>query len=131
MGIAGKPGQRELDEYKRYREVYVSLLHFLKPGVTAADVYNFCKSEYAKRGFPMTSPHVGHSVSRFAGHENPNLHPKNNQVLEPDMLFAVEPSFKPAPDKRYHVEDLVHVTETGCRIYTNWQSTEQMIAIGR
>ncbi len=131
MGIAGKPGQRELDEYKRYREVYVSLLHFLKPGVTAADIYNYCTAEYAKRGFPMTSPHVGHSVSRLAGHENPNLQPANTQVLEPDMLFAVEPSYKPAPDKRYHVEDLVRVTPTGCEIYTNWQSTERMIAIGR
>jgi Xaa-Pro aminopeptidase len=129
MGIAGKPGQRELDEYQRYREVYVSLLHFLSPGVTAAEVYNFCKTEYAKRGFPMTSPHVGHSVSRLAGHENPNLQPANHQALEPDMLFAVEPSYMPAPDKRYHVEDLVRVTPTGCEIYTNWQSTERMIAI--
>ena len=131
MGIAGKPGQRELDEYARYREIYVKLLHFIKPGVTAGEVYNFCKAEYAKRGFPMTSPHVGHGVSRFAGHENPNLEPANQQVLEPDMLFAVEPSFKPAPDRRYHVEDLVRVTTTGCEIYTNWQSTERMIPIGR
>ena len=45
------------------------------------------------------------------------------------MLFAVEPSYMPAPDKRYHVEDLVRVTPTGCEIYTNWQSTERMIAI--
>jgi Xaa-Pro aminopeptidase len=131
MGIAGTPGQRELDEYTRYREVYVSLLHFIKPGVTAAEVYDFCKAEYARRGFPMTSPHVGHSVSRLAGHENPNLQPANRQVLEPDMLFAVEPSYKPAPDRRYHVEDLVRVTPTGCQIYTDWQSTERMIPIGR
>jgi Xaa-Pro dipeptidase len=130
MGIAGKAGQRELDEYARYREVYVSLLHFMKPGVTAAEVYNFCKSEYAKRGFPMTSPHVGHSVSRLAGHENPNLQPANQQVLEPDMLFAVEPSYKPAADRRYHVEDLVRVTTTGCEIYTDWKSTERMISLG-
>jgi len=74
---------------------------------------------------------VGHGVSRFAGHENPNLEPANQQVLEPDMLFAVEPSVKPAPDRRYHVEDLVRVTTTGCEIYTNWQSTERMIPIGR
>lgn len=131
MGIAGKAGPRELDEYARYREVYVKLLHFVRPGVTAGEVYEFCRSEYTKAGFPMTSPHVGHGVSRLAGHENPNLQPANRQVLEPDMLFAVEPSFKPAKDRRYHVEDLVRVTGTGCEILTDWTSTERMIPIGR
>jgi Xaa-Pro dipeptidase len=129
MGIVGRPGQREFDEYARHREIYVRLIHCLRPGMTAAEVFNFCKAEYEKAGHPMTSPHIGHGVSRFAGHENPILHPRNDQVLEPDMLFAVEPSFKPAPDRRYHVEDLVRITERGSEILTNWQSTERMITI--
>ena len=46
------------------------------------------------------------------------------------MVLAVEPGFKPRPDQRYHIEDLVVVTETGARIMTDWQSTEAMLILG-
>jgi Xaa-Pro aminopeptidase len=45
------------------------------------------------------------------------------------MLLAVEPGTMPGPDRRYHVEDLVRITETGSEILTNWPSTERMIPI--
>jgi Xaa-Pro aminopeptidase len=127
MGIVGTPTKERMDEYTRYREVYVELLHFIRPGITAADVYAHCNAAYATAGLPMTSPHVGHSLTRMAGHENPILHPGCDLPLEAGMLLAVEPSFKPRPDQRYHIEDLVQVTETGSRILTDWSSTDRMI----
>jgi Xaa-Pro dipeptidase len=129
MGIVGKPSPQRKAEYDRYREIYVKVLHFMRPGIRAKDVYAFTKSEYERAGFPMTMPHVGHSLTRMGGHENPMLHPRNDQLIEPGMLFAVEPGYTPRPDQRYHIEDLVLITETGNEILTDWQSTEEMIEL--
>lgn len=127
MGIVGTPTAERKAEYDRYREIYVKVLHFIRPGVRAADVYAFTRAEYERAGFPMTMPHVGHSLTRMGGHENPMLHPGNEQMLEPGMLLAVEPGYTPRADQRYHIEDLVEVTSNGAKIHTNWQSTERMI----
>jgi Xaa-Pro dipeptidase len=127
MGIVGTPTPERKAEYDRYREVYVKVLHFIRPGISAAEVYAFTMAEYERRGFPMTMPHVGHSLTRMGGHENPMLHPRNPQILEPGMLLAVEPGYTPRGDQRYHIEDLVEVTSDGAKIHTDWKSTERMI----
>lgn len=130
MGIVGKPSRQQLDEYRRYQEIYVRLLHYIKPGITAANVYAYCRQEFEAAGMTLSSPHVGHSLTRMGGHEDPILHPRCDRVLEPGMLLAVEPSYRPRPDQRYHVEDLVRITASGAEILTDWRSTEQMIEIG-
>ena len=127
MGVVGKPSTVQDHEYGRYRESYVTLLHFMRPGVTGGEVFAFAKAEFERAGLPVPLPHVGHSLTRMGGHENPMLQPRNTQLLEPGMLFAVEPTFKARPDQRYHIEDLVEITTTGSRILTDWQSTERMI----
>jgi Xaa-Pro aminopeptidase len=131
MGIVGEPGEREQDEYRRYREAYVETLHMLAPGVTAAEVFAFCQRQYEQRGMELTSPHIGHSLSRNGGHDNPIFHPKNVQQLEPNMLIALEPIYRPSDTRRYHIEDLVLITDTGRQVLTDWESTVEMIEIPR
>ena len=129
MGIAGEARPKEDEEYRRYREAYVEVLHHLKPDVTAADVYTRCQTVFGDYGVPISSPHVGHSVSRGGGHENPILHPGRQQILEPNMLIALEPIYKASQTRRYHLEDLVLITDSGSAILTDWQSTERMMTI--
>lgn len=130
MGIVGEPSAEQRSEYSRYREAYVKLLHFMRPGIAAAEVFEFCSREFDRAGLRMSLPHVGHSLTRMGGHEQPILHPRCEKILEPGMLFAVEPSFMPRPDQRYHLEDLVQIIDDGARILTNWESTERMIQLG-
>jgi Xaa-Pro aminopeptidase len=105
----------------------VGLLHFVKPGITGGQLFEHARAEFERAHLPVPMPHVGHSLTRMGGHENPMLQPSNTQMLEPGMLLAVEPTFKARPDQRYHIEDLVHVTATGATILTDWRSTERMI----
>ena len=105
----------------------MKLLQFVKPGVTGGEVFGYAKQEFERAGLPVPLPHVGHSLTRLGGHENPMLQPRNTQPLEPGMMLAVEPSFKARPDQRYHIEDLVEVTADGAKIHTDWRSTERMI----
>lgn len=66
MGIVGRPSAETRSEYDRYRDVYMRLLEFVKPGMPASELYEFCRREFEKNGMPMTSPHVGHSLFRSA-----------------------------------------------------------------
>jgi Xaa-Pro aminopeptidase len=127
MGVVGKPSSLQLDEYGRYRAAYVHVLHFVKPGITGGELFAYARSEFERARLPVPLPHVGHSLTRMGGHENPMLQPSNIEPLEPGMLLAVEPTFKARPDQRYHIEDLVEVTIDGAKILTDWRSTEQMI----
>src|SRR5260221_12799210 len=108
MVIAGGPQTAQGDESARYRAVCVQLLHFIRPGITAADVYAHCKAAYETAGLPMTSPHVGHSLTRMAGHENPILHPGCDLPLEAGMLVPGEPTLMPRPAHRRHIAESVH-----------------------
>ncbi|MBJ7601800.1 MAG: aminopeptidase P family protein [Candidatus Dormibacteraeota bacterium] len=129
MGVCGDPTPESAAEFSSYREAYVDTLQYLRPGVTAASVFHYCARAFGDRGIDLTSPHIGHSVSRGGGHENPILHPFNEQRLEPGMLIALEPTFRPNDTRRYHLEDLVLITPNGADIITDWESTAQMIRI--
>jgi Xaa-Pro dipeptidase len=129
MGIVGSPDTRQSREYAIYREAYVDLVHSIEPGMRACDAYARCGKQLRQAGYDLGLPHVGHGVSRRGGHEYPMLEPRNQAVLEPGMLLAVEPGFRPRDDQRYHIEDLVLVTEVGAEILTDVASTAEMIAI--
>lgn len=130
MGVVGGPTAQQEREYALYRSAYIRLLHAIRPGMRAADAFNFVREAMREAGYDLGLPHVGHGLSRRGGHEFPMLQPRNDEPLEPGMVLAVEPGFKPRADQRYHIEDLVVVTETGSRIVTDWRSTEAMLVLG-
>jgi len=129
VGMVGEPDGIVRDEYARYRQAYVSQLLSFAPGKTAADVFNDSKRAFKAAGLELPGPHVGHSLSRGGGHENPVLHPGNHQQLEPNMLIAYEPVSIVDGQRKYHLEDLVLITDSGCRILTDWELTAEMIRI--
>ncbi|HLJ60810.1 MAG TPA: M24 family metallopeptidase [bacterium] len=58
MGIVGKAGPQQLDEYRSYRDAYVRTIGCLNPGVTAA-VVRFCTQAFEQTGIAPTAPHSG------------------------------------------------------------------------
>ena len=129
MGIVGVADARQSHEYATYREAYIRLVESIEPGMRACDAYASCRQQLRRAGYDLGLPHVGHGVSRRGGHEYPMLEPRNQAVLEPGMLLAVEPGFRPRDDQRYHIEDLVLVTESGAEILTDVASTAEMVEI--
>ena len=43
----------------------------------------------------------------LGGHGYPILHPRNEAVLEENMVIKLEPIFNDAADRRYTVEDVI------------------------
>ena len=57
---------------------------------------------------------LGHSVGLFI-HENPRLSPSDDTILKANMIETVEPGIYVPGFGGVRIEDMVVVTEDGCR----------------
>ncbi len=112
-----------------YVDIYEAIVAGIKPGITAADLFNLMDTEHTRRGIPLAAPHVGHSIG-VGLHDEPLLHPKSDRVLEPGMILAIEPRAILTDGERIHLEDLVLVTNDGCEVFTDLSKLRSVKAIG-
>jgi Xaa-Pro aminopeptidase len=63
--------------------------------------------------------HVGHSIG-LEGHEAPFLDRGDDAVLEPGMVFTVEPGVYVKELGGFRHSDTVVITEAGCRVMTDY-----------
>ncbi len=110
---------------KRQREVYsvVKIAHDLvidgiKPGLRCADVDRIARDYIKKEGLGRYFDHgTGHGVG-LKIHEGPVIGPASRDILEPGMVVTVEPGVYLPGWGGVRIEDMVVVTERGCRVLT-------------
>ena len=61
----------------------------LKPGAKASDAANAAEAAFARHGLPMAH-YAGHQIG-VSVNELPRLVPYDHSVIEPGMVFSVEP----------------------------------------
>jgi Xaa-Pro aminopeptidase len=131
IGIGDVPASTR-DTYKRLRAVERETIGFLRPGRTAAEVFECCKAAFKKNGLEFIMPHIGHGVPVVGGemHEEPNLHPFNQMPLEAGMILNIEPFFWDwNRDVALHIEDTVLVTDGGPVILSDATPTEEFLIV--
>jgi Xaa-Pro aminopeptidase len=127
MAVVGFPSQRRRDKYATLWEAYRGTIKGIRPGMRACDVFDLCRVEFDKVGAEFNRVHVGHSFS-LGGHDNPMLQPSEQMVLERNMTLCIEPSLQDGAD-RYHIEDIVRLTEGEPELLSDFSSTESLFAI--
>jgi Xaa-Pro aminopeptidase len=126
--VAGKPSTKQVDGWKKNREVHYKTIETMQPGSVVADTYHFCLNEYKKYGMTCSMPHIGHGFG-VAQHENPMLSPFFKDLYEPGMVFMLEPMGVDPDVGGFCIEDMILITEKGPKVLSDAVGTEEMIII--
>lgn len=87
-----------------------------KPGARLCDVDAAARSVIEQAGFGEFFTHrTGHGIG-IDVHEPPDVAATNPQVIEPGMVFSVEPGIYLPGRFGVRIEDLVAITDTGCEV---------------
>jgi len=110
MACVGHPTDKDRDAFAKLTQVQNEGIDMLRPGVAACEVFLHVKKRMTELGIPIDKDFVGHSIGT-AVHELPWLAEHDQTILQPNMVFAIEPSHTQRGVVRYHIEDFIVVTD--------------------
>ncbi len=117
-------GRQPTSEEKRYarasQDACEAAMAALKPGAKASDAANAAEAAFAKHGLPMAH-YAGHQIG-VSVNELPRLVPYDHSVIEPGMVFSVEPGAYQGKDGTFGArsEKMVLVTASGPEILSTF-----------
>ncbi len=117
----GEPTKEMVKYFNHAVECQELIFNTIRPGITCADVDKVTRSYYEENGLMNCwRHHTGHSVGMDnVGHEYPYLDAGlTDVVIEPGMVFSVEPGFYVEGLGGFRFSDTIAVTETGIEILT-------------
>lgn len=116
--VMGKANNQQKHIYNTVLEAQMKALEFIKSGVKASEVDAVARQVIADAGYGEYFGHgLGHSVGLFI-HESPSLAPKDDTLLQSNMVETVEPGIYIPDVGGVRIEDLVIVTDSGCENLT-------------
>ncbi len=103
----------------------------IKPGVSCYEVFDACAAIFKGRGYEKhIGARMGHSIG-IEGHDPPpdfRSYPRDETVLEPGMVFSIEPGCYERGVGGFRNSDTVVVTRDGNESLTKLEkSLESMI----
>jgi Xaa-Pro dipeptidase len=114
----GAPVGKARDVYEVVREAQAAALRVVRPGVPLAEVDRAARSVIESAGYGAHFTHrTGHGVG-IDIHEEPYVHGDNQELIEPGMVFSIEPGIYLEGQFGVRIEDVVVVTEDGCEPLT-------------
>ena len=120
MLVMGKADARQKEVYGLVLEAQERCLAGVRPGATCHQLDSLCRDYFVSKGYGDAFMHgTGHGVG-LAIHEDPRLKQTFQTVVEPGMVFSVEPGLYFAGWGGVRIEDLVAVTDDG---YQNLTTT--------
>jgi Xaa-Pro aminopeptidase len=124
--FVGEPTDEAVKLYELTRIAYQAAVAVVRPGVPAEEVHRACQ-EVIEGGGRKQVWKVGHGVGLNNSHEAPLLQQGNKRLLEPGMVFTIDPGVFIRRDVPIHIEDTVVVTANG---YENLNSyTHDLVVV--
>jgi Xaa-Pro dipeptidase len=118
--IAGNPTSEETRYARASQDACEAAMAALKPDAKASDAANAAEAAFAKHGLPMAH-YAGHQIG-VSVNELPRLVPYDHSIIEPGMVFSVEPGAYQGEDSTFGArsEKMVLVTESGPEILSTF-----------
>jgi Xaa-Pro aminopeptidase len=123
MASVGTPSPQARRLYDAVRDAHRAAIEAVKPGRPASDVDAAARAVLDERGLGDAFGHgTGHGLGLDV-HEEPRVGRRRidapDPVLEPGMVFTIEPGAYLAGFGGVRIEDDILVTETGCEVLTS------------
>lgn len=116
--VIGDPTDQQAEVYELLLAIQCAGIAAVRAGVPARDVDAACRTMIADAGYGDWFPHsVGHGVGLLI-HEDPFESPTSTSELRAGDVVTVEPGLYRVGFGGFRIEDLVEVTEAGCRVLT-------------
>ena len=113
--VVGKANDRQKEIYDIVLEAQEACLRNLRAGLTGKEADAYARDVIRAAGYAERFGHgTGHSVG-LEIHEDPRLSQRDETVLRPGMVVTVEPGIYLPGFGGVRIEDMVVITETGCR----------------
>lgn len=124
----GEPTEDDRALYDLVLRAQEAGVRAVKPGTVAKDVDAVARTIIAEAGYGEYFGHgLGHGIGMDVHEEIPRLSKQGEVVLAPRMVASVEPGVYLPGQGGIRIEDLVVVTEDGCRVLT--KSPKQLICL--
>lgn len=125
----GEISSRQQNVYDTVLLAHDTAIAALRPGVSLRDVDGIARTIIADAGF---AEYFGHGLGHGVGlevHEFPSLSPRSTAIAEPGMVVTVEPGIYLPGECGVRLEDMVLITEEGCRCLTSIPKTLRFLPV--
>lgn len=114
--VIGEPPEKMEELYDLAMQSTISAEEATRPGIPICDLVKAANEPFKKAGFPMAIARIGHGLGLDI-HEPPSLGKDNTDLIQPGMVFTIEPCLL-YNDFIIWLEDAIVVTETGFKNLT-------------
>jgi len=114
--LLGEKDREKEEVYMIVKKAHDKAVESVKPGIKCEDIDSIARNIISAAGFGEYFIHrTGHGIGLEA-HERPFIVQGNKMPVEEGMVFSIEPGIY-IPDKfGIRIEDIVVVTEDGCKV---------------
>ena len=126
LGVCGDAQREVYDIVLRAQKAGVAAL---RPGVPCKDADAAARQVIEKAGF---GAYFGHGTGHGVGveiHEKPTLNPRSKETLEVGDVVTVEPGIYLPGRFGVRIEDMLRITEDGCRNFTETNKELRILPI--
>ncbi len=118
--MLGKASEEYREVYETVREAQKKAVEAVKPGMKASEIDAAARSYITEKGYGDYFIHrTGHGIGMEV-HEEPYISDISKSVLQPGMMFSIEPGVYLPGKFGVRIEDLVMVTETGVEVLNKY-----------
>ncbi len=115
----GRPDEEEKAALETLVEAIDNVMDNAEPGMKASEIDVLARSILEKRGYGERFIHgLGHGLGLYV-HESPRISPSSDTVIEPGMVFTVEPGIYVPGRYGVRIEEDVVMTEKGLRVLSS------------
>ena len=114
--VVGPMSSEQAEWYEAVRAAQQAGVEACRPGVQVSEIDAACRRVLSQAGLEQYFTHgTGHGVGLVI-HEEPFINSSGQAILQPGDVVTVEPGLYRGGFGGFRVEDLVVITEHGCRI---------------